>query len=62
VGLIEGQAIGGNLAFRDAYLAAGGKNATFNLPDNGIHNWPDWGAQLQQLKPDLQRTLGAKRS
>jgi diacylglycerol O-acyltransferase / trehalose O-mycolyltransferase len=60
--LIEGQAIGGNLAFRDAYGAAGGKNVTFNFPDNGIHDWREWGAQLQQLKPDLQRTLGAKPS
>jgi diacylglycerol O-acyltransferase/trehalose O-mycolyltransferase len=61
-GIIESQAIGGNLAFRDAYLTAGGKNATFVFPDNGVHNWPDWGAQLQQLKPDLLHTLTAKLS
>jgi diacylglycerol O-acyltransferase/trehalose O-mycolyltransferase len=60
--IIEHQAIGGNVAFRDAYTAAGGNYATFNFPDNGIHNWPEWGAQLQQMKPDIQRTLGAKPS
>ncbi len=48
-----------NLAFRDAYVAAGGKNAAFNFPDNGTHDWAYWGAQLQAMKPDLQRTLGA---
>jgi diacylglycerol O-acyltransferase / trehalose O-mycolyltransferase len=59
-GLLEGQAIGGNLAFRDAYLAAGGHNATFAFPDNGVHGWGAWGAQLQQLRPDLQQALGAQ--
>jgi hypothetical protein len=44
------------------HQAAGGNYATFNFPDNGIHNWPEWGAQLQQMKPDIQRTLGAKPS
>ena len=60
LGIIESLAIGGNLAFRDAYVAAGGKNATFKLLDNGIHDWPEWGAQLQQVKRDLLYTLGAK--
>ena len=30
----------------------------FNFPD-GIHSWGYWGQQLQQMKPDLQRVLGA---
>ena len=42
----------------DAYLAAGGNNATFNFPE-GIHAWGYAGAQLQQMKPDIQRVLGA---
>ena len=46
--------------FQQAYLAAGGKNATFNLPPNGLHAWEYWGQQLQQMKPDIQRTLGVK--
>jgi diacylglycerol O-acyltransferase/trehalose O-mycolyltransferase len=57
--LIESQALGGNIAFRDAYVAAGGKNGVFNFPDTGIHDWPEWGGQLQQMKPDIQRVLGA---
>jgi diacylglycerol O-acyltransferase/trehalose O-mycolyltransferase len=61
-GLLEGQAMGTNLAFRDAYVAAGGHNATFAFPDNGVHDWGAWGAQLQQLKPDLQHALGVKSS
>ena len=48
-----------NIEFQDAYVAAGGHNATFNFPDNGVHSWEYWGAQLQLMKPDLQRTLGA---
>jgi diacylglycerol O-acyltransferase/trehalose O-mycolyltransferase len=47
-----------NTAFQDKYTAAGGHNAVFNFPPNGTHNWAYWGAQLQQMKPDLQRTLG----
>jgi diacylglycerol O-acyltransferase / trehalose O-mycolyltransferase / mycolyltransferase Ag85 len=48
-----------NVDFMNDYLAAGGNNGTFNFPDNGTHDWPYWGAQLQAMKPDLQRVLGA---
>jgi len=24
-----------------------------------VHDWPYWGQQLQQMKPDIQRVLGA---
>jgi diacylglycerol O-acyltransferase/trehalose O-mycolyltransferase len=58
LGFLEGFAIDSNLAFRDAYLAAGGGNGVFNFPD-GIHSWGYWGQQLQQMKPDLQAVLGA---
>jgi diacylglycerol O-acyltransferase/trehalose O-mycolyltransferase len=57
LGFLEGFAIDSNVAFRDAYLAAGGNNGVFNFPD-GIHSWGYWGQQLQQMKPDLQRVLG----
>jgi diacylglycerol O-acyltransferase/trehalose O-mycolyltransferase len=58
LGFLEGMAIDSNRAFADAYVAAGGNNATFNFP-NGIHSWGYSGQQLQQMKPDMQRTLGA---
>jgi len=58
LGFLEGFAIDSNIAFRDAYLAAGGNNGVFNFPD-GIHSWGYWGQQLQQMKADLQRVLGA---
>ena len=48
-----------NTAFQDKYIAAGGHNAVFNFPPNGTHDWAYWGAQLQQMKPDLQRVLGS---
>jgi diacylglycerol O-acyltransferase / trehalose O-mycolyltransferase len=57
LGFLEGFAIDSNVAFRDAYVAAGGNNGVFNFPD-GIHSWGYWGQQLQQMKPDLQRVLG----
>jgi diacylglycerol O-acyltransferase / trehalose O-mycolyltransferase len=60
LGFLEGFAINSNLAFQDRYLAAGGKNGVFNFPPNGTHSWGYWGQQLQQMKPDLQRVLGAK--
>ena len=31
----------------------------FNFPSAGTHSWEYWGAQLQQMKPDIQRVLGA---
>jgi diacylglycerol O-acyltransferase / trehalose O-mycolyltransferase len=57
LGFLEGFAIDPNLAFRDAYIAAGGRNGVFNFSD-GIHSWGYWGEQLQQMKPDIQRVLG----
>ncbi|WP_233213465.1 esterase family protein [Mycobacterium hubeiense] len=56
---LEGLVIRTNLTFRDTYVAAGGNNAMFNFPPYGTHSWEYWGAQLQQMKPDLQRALGA---
>jgi diacylglycerol O-acyltransferase / trehalose O-mycolyltransferase / mycolyltransferase Ag85 len=48
-----------NTDFMNDYHAAGGTNGVFNFPDNGTHDWGYWGAQLQAMKPDLQRVLGA---
>jgi diacylglycerol O-acyltransferase/trehalose O-mycolyltransferase len=56
---LENLTIRTNITFRDNYLAAGGKNGVFNFPDNGTHNWAYWGRELQAMKPDLQRVLGA---
>ena len=44
---------------RRTYIAAGGRNGVFNFPSNGTHSWGYWGQQLQQMKPDIQRALGA---
>jgi diacylglycerol O-acyltransferase/trehalose O-mycolyltransferase len=56
---LESLTIRTNITFRDNYLAAGGKNGVFNFPDNGTHNWAYWGRELQAMKPDLQKYLGA---
>ena len=56
---LEGLTIRTNRTFQENYIAAGGKNGVFNFPDAGTHDWPYWGAQLQQMKPDVQRVLGA---
>lgn len=56
-GILEGTALQSNLNFRDRYVAAGGDNAVFDFPPTGTHTWAYWGAQLQQMKPDLQRVL-----
>jgi diacylglycerol O-acyltransferase / trehalose O-mycolyltransferase len=56
---LEGFTLRTNKTFQDNYIAAGGKNGVFNFPSNGVHDWPYWGAQLQQMKPDIQRVLGA---
>jgi diacylglycerol O-acyltransferase/trehalose O-mycolyltransferase len=48
-----------NKTFQENYIAAGGKNGVFNFPEAGTHSWEYWGQQLQQMKPDIQRVLGA---
>jgi S-formylglutathione hydrolase FrmB len=65
---------GGSSFYSDWYQPAVGNSGTwtykwetfltqelvlFNFPDNGTHDWAYWGAQLQAMKPDLQRVLGA---
>jgi diacylglycerol O-acyltransferase/trehalose O-mycolyltransferase len=56
---LEGLTLRTNRAFERNYLAAGGRNGVFNFPPNGTHSWGYWGGQLQAMKPDLQRVLGA---
>ncbi len=55
---LENITIDTNKQFQKNYLAAGGRNAVFNFPNDGTHSWGYWGSQLQAMKPDLQRVLG----
>ena len=57
---LEGFTLRTNVTFRDNYVAAGGTNGVFNFPAQGTHSWGYWGQQLQQMKPDIQRVLGAQ--
>jgi diacylglycerol O-acyltransferase / trehalose O-mycolyltransferase len=57
--LLEGMTLSSNTNFQQRYLGAGGRNGVFNFPANGTHSWGYWGGQLQAMKPDLQRVLGA---
>jgi diacylglycerol O-acyltransferase / trehalose O-mycolyltransferase len=54
---LENITINSNKEFQQKYVAAGGRNAKFDFPPNGTHNWNYWGSQLQQMKPDLLRVL-----
>jgi diacylglycerol O-acyltransferase/trehalose O-mycolyltransferase len=56
---LEGLTIRTNKEFQSNYRAAGGSNGVFNFPPNGTHSWGYWGGQLQAMKPDIQRVLGA---
>ncbi|NTY61925.1 esterase family protein [Mycolicibacterium sphagni] len=56
---LEGLTSRTNHAFQARYEAAGGRNGVFNFPPNGTHSWGYWGGQLQAMKPDIQRVLGA---
>src|SRR6476659_9056779 len=60
--LLEGFTLRTNVTLRDHSTAAGGTNGVFNFPPQGTHNWNYWGQQLQQMKPDIQRVLGAQAS
>jgi diacylglycerol O-acyltransferase/trehalose O-mycolyltransferase len=56
---LEGVTIRANHEFEARYESAGGRNGVFNFPPNGTHSWGYWGGQLQAMKPDIQRVLGA---
>jgi diacylglycerol O-acyltransferase / trehalose O-mycolyltransferase len=56
---LENITVSTNKDFQQKYAAAGGHNGVFNFPPNGTHSWGYWGSQLQAMKPDLQRVLGA---
>ena len=56
---LEGLTLRTNKTFKDTYIADGGTNGVFNFPANGVHDWPYWGSQLQQMKPDIARVLNA---
>jgi diacylglycerol O-acyltransferase / trehalose O-mycolyltransferase / mycolyltransferase Ag85 len=56
---LEGFTLRTNETFQEQYIAAGGKNGVFNFPQSGTHDWGYWGQQLQQMKPDISRVLGA---
>ncbi len=57
--MLENLSVSSNKDFQKKYLAAGGHNAVFTFPANGTHSWGYWGGQLQAMKPDIQRVLGA---
>jgi diacylglycerol O-acyltransferase/trehalose O-mycolyltransferase len=54
---LENITISTNKEFQQRYIAAGGRNAIFNFPSNGTHNWGYWGSQLQQMKPEILKVL-----
>ena len=54
---LENITISTNKEFQQRYVAAGGRNAVFNFPSNGTHNWGYWGSQLQQMKPEILKVL-----
>ena len=56
---LEGFTLRTNKTFRETYLSQGGRNGVFTFPANGTHSWGYWGQQLAQMKPDIQRVLGA---
>jgi diacylglycerol O-acyltransferase/trehalose O-mycolyltransferase len=56
---LESFTLKSNQNFQNAYVAAGGNNATFDFPPTGTHTWGYWGQALLSMKPDIQRTLGA---
>ena len=57
--LLESITLDSNKNFQTQYQNAGGHNGVFNFPPDGTHSWGYWGSQLQAMKPDLLRALGA---
>jgi diacylglycerol O-acyltransferase/trehalose O-mycolyltransferase len=57
---LENITLSTNKEFQQRYVAAGGHNAVFNFPKDGTHSWAYWGSQLQAMKPDLVRIIGAQ--
>ena len=59
---LENITLESNQDFQKKYIAAGGRNAMFKFPENGTHSWGYWGAQLQEMQPDLLRVLGTQQA
>ena len=57
--VLETITLDSNRNFARQYQAAGGTNGTFNFPPDGTHGWGYWGGQLNAMKGDIQRALGA---
>lgn len=57
--VLEAITLDSNRTFQREYQSAGGGNGVFNFPPNGTHGWGYWGSQLNAMKPDIQRVLGA---
>lgn len=47
------QAQGSNRSFYNHYRSVGGKNAHFDIPAGGEHDWGTWGSQLAAMSDDL---------
>lgn len=51
------QAQGSNRTFFTHYRGLGGRNAHFDIPAGGEHDWSSWGPQLGALSGDLAGTI-----
>jgi S-formylglutathione hydrolase FrmB len=47
------QAQGSNRSFYNHYRTVGGRNAHFDFPVSGQHDWANWGSQLAVMSADL---------
>jgi S-formylglutathione hydrolase FrmB len=51
------QAQGSNRSFYAHYSSVGGRNAHFDFPVGGEHDWSAWGPQLVTMSGDLAATI-----
>ncbi|MGV9414280.1 alpha/beta hydrolase [Nocardia sp. NPDC003693] len=55
---IEAVALMGTKAFQSRFASVGGKNATYDYPAVGVHNWKNWENELARMIPDLSANIG----
>nr|WP_067532031.1 alpha/beta hydrolase family protein [Nocardia crassostreae] len=55
---LEAVALLGTRSFEAKFASIGGRNASFNYPAVGVHDWANWEARLTEMLPDLSANIG----
>jgi diacylglycerol O-acyltransferase/trehalose O-mycolyltransferase len=55
---LEALALANTRAFQVRMVSLGAKNATYDFPAAGVHNWHNWESEAYRMLPDLSANIG----